>query len=140
MKVEIHGAIDSIEKNDIAQARQRLEKGMSFDNKRIKHIKLADRGPLGWAVVRHYESDALADDLDDEKQIEKARKSAAARNAENKRTRMTTTPAPQRQTPNFRTQHRTESSPGMLCFACNKYGHMKNDCNFLRRKTFNKVG
>ena len=146
VKAEIHGALDSMEKNDMAKTKHRLEKGMSFVNKRIKHIKLADREPLGWAVVRHYESDALADDSDDEKQIEKARKAAAteARNAESKRTKITTTPpVPYRQTPrHLRTLHKTGSSRGknnMLCFACNKYGHMNKDCNFLRRKISTKV-
>ena len=102
VKAEIQGALDSMEKTDMAKTKHRLEKGMSSVNKRIKHIKLADREPLGWAVVRHYESDALADDSDDEKQIEKARKAAAteARNAESKRTKITATqPAPYRQTP-----------------------------------------
>ena len=51
---------------------------MSFVNKRIKQIKLADKEPLGWVFVRHYESDALADS-DVEKQIEKASRSRKER-------------------------------------------------------------
>ena len=145
VKAEIQGALDLMEKNDMEKAKQRLEKGMSFVDTRIKHIKLADREPLGWAVVRHYESDALADDSADEKEIEKARKAAAteAKTAESKRAKLTKKPAPYRQTPrHFTTLGKNESSRGknnIVCFACNKYGHMKKDCNFLRSRSFKNL-
>ena len=58
------------------QAKELLQKGMELLGKRQKHIKMADRSENGWAVVQEYEADALADDSDDEKKIEKAERAA----------------------------------------------------------------
>jgi hypothetical protein len=49
---------------------------MSFLARRQKLIKLADRSESGWAVVEEYDADALADNSDDERKIEKAEKAA----------------------------------------------------------------
>ena len=43
---------------------------------RQKHIKIADRSELGWAVVSAYEEDELASDSDDEKRIYRAEREA----------------------------------------------------------------
>ena len=55
----------------------------SFLAHRQKLIKLADRSESGWAVVEEYDADALADNSDDERKIEKAEKAAERKLAEN---------------------------------------------------------
>ena len=47
---------------------------MSFLARRQKLIKLADRSEPGWAVMEEYDADA--DNLDDERTIEKTEKAA----------------------------------------------------------------
>ena len=49
---------------------------MAFLTHRQKLIKLADRSESGWAVVDEYDADALADNSEDERKIEKAEKAA----------------------------------------------------------------
>ena len=44
--------------------------------KRQKHIKVADRSEYGWVTVGVCEDDALADDSEDEKKLERAEKEA----------------------------------------------------------------
>ena len=60
----------------ITETREKLKEGTQLLASRQKHIKMADRSELGWAVVSEYETDALADDSDDERKIEKAEKAA----------------------------------------------------------------
>ena len=52
----------AISKQECAKATECLQKGKTLLVKRLKAIKIADREEHGWAVVRHYESDALASD------------------------------------------------------------------------------
>ena len=49
---------------------------MEIVKKQQKLIRIADREDNGWEVVKHYLSDELADNADDEKAIAKARKEA----------------------------------------------------------------
>ena len=53
-----------------------LDEGIKSLKKRQKHIKVADRSDFGWSMVEHYNSHPLADDLDDEKCLEKAEREA----------------------------------------------------------------
>ena len=50
-----------------------LENVKASLNKRKKVIHFADKSPAGWAAVEEYESDELADDLDDEKKLRSPR-------------------------------------------------------------------
>ena len=59
-------------------AKTALESGKTLLCKQQKLIRIADREEHGWEVVRHYLSDELASDTDDEKAIAKARKEALA--------------------------------------------------------------
>ena len=66
-------AIDNKE-SDVAKAE--LEKGKCIITKQQKLIRIADREDNGWEAVKHYLSDELASDWEDEKAISKARKEA----------------------------------------------------------------
>ena len=143
VKADIQSAKDAIAEKNMEKALQRLDRGLLTVDKRIKNIKLADREPLGWAVVRHYEADALADNSDDEKKIEKSRKAAAAeaKALEDKRKK-------DRDTRAYRPFSRrntfaaggTAKPPSVAnsrdsqCFGCGKHGHVKRDCYFIRRR------
>lgn len=53
-----------------------LQKGKKFLEERQRHILIADREKHGWNVIRHYRSDALAVDEDDEKRLARSRRQA----------------------------------------------------------------
>ena len=78
------GVLDEVEptfvalgNNDVEQANENLNAGKKLLLKRLKAIKIADREEFGWAVVRHYESDEIASNTEDEKEIGRARRTAA---------------------------------------------------------------
>ena len=67
-------------KASLVNTKELLQQGKSLLGTRQKYIKMADRSEQGWAVVQEYKADALVDNSDNEKKIEKAEK-AAERNA-----------------------------------------------------------
>ena len=69
-------AIGTSGKEQLERARKEVVEGMSFLARRQKLIKLADRSESGWAVIEDYDADALADNSEDERKIEKAEKAA----------------------------------------------------------------
>ena len=64
------------EKAIVTKAKNCLDEGIKAIEIRQKHIKIADRSDLGWAVVAAYEDDELASNSDDEKRIYKAEREA----------------------------------------------------------------
>ena len=66
--------VDHLVVMDLATAT--LETGKAILTKQQKFIRIADREENGWEVVKHYVSDELASDSDDEKAICKARREA----------------------------------------------------------------
>ena len=137
VKEAMQGATAALVEKDVELAQGKLIKGMKIIDKRIKAIKLADREALGWAVVKHYESDALASDSDDEKHIDRARKVAAKEARENSQKRNAKSnkrsDSSYKYSSPYTRETRTPSARGKntLCFACNKYGHMQKDCFFM---------
>uniref|UniRef100_A0A1X7UKC3 Uncharacterized protein n=1 Tax=Amphimedon queenslandica TaxID=400682 RepID=A0A1X7UKC3_AMPQE len=65
----------------ITKAKKAVQEGTELIAYRQKLIRLVDRSEHGWKVIKEYESDALADDEDDENRISKAEKSAEKRAA-----------------------------------------------------------
>ena len=131
---EVEAAMEAVEKRDADLATEKLTEGKKILKKRLKLIKLADREEHGWNVVRHYESDELASDSEDEKSIGRARKAAAA-DDKKKREKMSAKAKRQKSQNNFtRTRygnyaygHSTYKKP-TVCFKCNKEGHMQREC------------
>lgn len=73
------GKLDPTEEQDKAIVKKvgdYLGEDMKAIKVRQKHIKIADRSELGWAVVAAYEEDELASDSDDEKWIYRAEREA----------------------------------------------------------------
>jgi len=53
-----------------------LDEGIKTIERTQKHIKVADHSEYGWVTVGIYKGDALANNLEDEKWLERAEKEA----------------------------------------------------------------
>ena len=152
---DLDEAIDHLEEEDYAKVRESLEQGKKKLTRRIKLIRIADRN--GWPTVEEYLSDDLASDSDDEKQLNKAIRTANLKQEKRKRERKSFNqkrfeaksrfssqnnritnferiPAqPQRQPLN--TQYRSNynnNSSNRQCWNCFAYGHFYQQCPSLR--------
>ena len=132
---EIEAAERALDKNEVAWAKEKLANGKSLINKKLKHIKLADREELGWSVVRYYESDELASDSEDEKSINRARREALASKKKKdlkKKDSKGATYRPRNQEYGGSTSLRRKKP--LFCFSCNREGHTRNYCFALMDK------
>ena len=75
---KIDEAIIAIKNGKIESCQEKLEKGKKIILKQQKWLRIADREEDGWEVMKCYLSDDLASDSEDEKQLSRARKEAAA--------------------------------------------------------------
>ena len=132
--------LEALDKNDVVHATERLKEGKKVLTKRLKAIKLADREEFGWAVVRHYESDTLASDTEDEKEIGRARRAAAAEFKKRQEKSKAKTLKRKRATDNSSSFNKYPQRPdfrsrkAVICFSCGKKGHMQKIC--FKNKTF----
>ena len=74
----------------LERAHKAIERGRKLLAERQKLIRIADRSELAWSVVSEYTADELADDLDDEKRLGKAERSAEIKLAKRKKKRVET--------------------------------------------------
>jgi Txe/YoeB family toxin of Txe-Axe toxin-antitoxin module len=112
-----------------------------------KLIKIADTSTGGWATVREYEANSIADNSDDDKKIKQADSRAAKAIKEKSKSRPRPYPVPQKpetapnpvfaesysrrsvQQPPFRGSNaRRGPCEWDICFACKEYGHWKVNC------------
>ena len=56
----------------VEKARSLLQEGQKLIFVRQKKIRIADRSENGWATVKEYEEDELAENSDDEKRLSRA--------------------------------------------------------------------
>ena len=70
-------AINAIKKAHTNRCQEKLKEGKDRILQLQKLIRIADREENGWEVMKCYLSDDLASDLEDEKQLNKARREAA---------------------------------------------------------------
>ena len=133
------------DKTTVQNVTNHLEEGIKAIEVRQKHIRMADRSELGWAVVTAYEDDELASDSDDEKRIYRAereaeriakRKRSGAANASRKRlaasSGVDTRPV---QTDPRTTANNQGMRPPMVrprvvgpCYRCAEWGHLVANC------------
>ena len=137
---EVEAALVAVEKRDAEAAKEKLNEGKRLLLKRLKAIKIADREEYGWAVVRHYESDYLASDTEDEKDIGRARRAAAAESKKQKekiRSKSKRKWAPRRFSSNYNSSFSSYAQGAsrplpknnqMTCFGCGKEGHTQKYC------------
>ena len=130
----------------IKKAVLELDKGSKAIATRQKHIRIADRSELGWNVVAAYESDELADDLEDEKRLFKAEKEAERKQLQKrKRKQNSTTGAKKRATEASGSEmppgrggsmgsRPAPSRPRLIgpCWRCGELGHLAISCTKQR--------
>ncbi|KAK3107400.1 hypothetical protein FSP39_013730 [Pinctada imbricata] len=139
-----HLAVDmgELSEQNILDCREVLSQGMSILQQRQKLIKLADSSEAGWLVVHEYESNPLAENSDDEKQIFKAQTRAERKLKEENKKRKESrrfTPYTAYKRPFAEKPAAAGSSstkPGR-CFGCGEKGHRKNECP--KEQTNNKI-
>ena len=148
---KIDEAIKSIDEKEMEDAKKQLEEGKAIVTKQQKLIKMADREEHGWEVVKHYLSDDLADDSNDEKEIKKARKEALAtiakrnkkkvpfRNAPQYRSQKPTTDGYQRRywgtgTERASIDRQAYAQRKSVCYKCGKEGHFQHNCPLKYRR------
>ena len=121
-----------------------LDEGTKAIEVRQKHIKIADRSELGWAVVAAYEDDELASDSEDEKRIYKAEREAERLS---KRNRAWSSAAAKKKVPTTGAVENTMPGPSRgatgnqnvgacpvrpriigPCFRCGEWGHLVANC------------
>ena len=127
-----------------------LTRGKKLLLEREKLIKIADRSEFDWGVVAEYTADELADDSDDENQLDKAKKAAERKAGKRKRKRVEPGSAkllkprfnpgqalpvasPQAGPPPVYQTKRPTSAPSVTrpvgpCFACGEMGHLRSYC------------
>ena len=145
---KVEDAIKAIDQNDLDDAKEALEGGKKIITKQQKLICLADREDNGWEVVKHYLSDDLASDSEDEKAINKARRDALAsikKRQTQKKGKFRNAPQQRRSydssfkrelEPKFRFDNRRDyQKKSILCYRCGDSGHMQYACplKFERR-------
>ena len=120
---------------NVTRATREVVAGKTTLEHRQKLLKLADGSDLGWKLVDEYETNALADDSDDEKRIFKAESRASKKQREqrtrssrargNNRSFFSSRPDEQaaRITPDINSRRREG-----LCFACGRPGHWRFEC------------
>ena len=66
------GVAEGAARTSLENAKRALQEGKDLITQRQKLIKVTDRSELGWAVVAEYQADEQADNLDDERKLERA--------------------------------------------------------------------
>ena len=74
------GVADGADQTSLENAKRALQEGEELITQRQKLIKVADHSELGWAVVAEYQTDELAENLD-ERKLEHAERAAERRMA-----------------------------------------------------------
>ncbi len=72
----INTALRQLERGDLAECEVAIESAVKHISKRNKFIRLADRSPSGWAVVRELEGGGIASNSEEEKRFERAERKA----------------------------------------------------------------
>ena len=96
---ELTRAEHNLEKGNVDFALECIKTGKSLLQNRMKLIRIADREELGWKVVKHYEADDLCEGSEDEKNLNRARRSAVAEEKSRKFESQKATAAPRQPRP-----------------------------------------
>ena len=139
--------LDSAEKSllrgDGPECLVHINAGKELLEERRRHILIADREKHGWNVIRHYKSDNLAVDEDDERRLLRSRKAAdfdkkqretslkrryngARRGYNNNDNRSERQSSYNRDNKYF--NNNNKPSFDRSCFICGKFGHFQNSC------------
>ena len=136
---KIDKVISAIEKGKIERCQEKLAEVKKIIFKQQKLLKIADREEDGWKVIKCYLSDDFASDAEDEKQLSRARRGAAANKRKRtqiskkiKRSSFGTSPPPLRKNSKISNKLHQEYSgirnnpkPQKVYFACRQEGHFQ---------------
>lgn len=77
---KVEQALNNIESclKDPEKAKEAIKEGKKLVKDRQKLVLIADREDDGWEVIKHYRSDVLAENSEDEKRIARSRRQAAS--------------------------------------------------------------
>ena len=143
---KIEEAIAAVDSQELEEAKAALNSGMKLMLYQQKLIKIADREEHGWDVVRYYVSDDLADDTDDEKNLNRARREALASIKKRKQDKFDkaranveasltpSAPSGQGQEYGIRSGRRYPNAGGAsgsdskICYICGRRGHLQYVC------------
>ena len=143
---------EALERSEITQAQEALQKGKLLLNERQKHILLADKSEFGWATVNEYNKHELANNSEDEKRIIKSELRAKAQRKQirsnisprrfgqkSEKEQLPSSPIRNSFTSNTASRsprssyiyspptNRTVIKTGS-CYSCGKLGHWRNEC------------
>lgn len=125
---QVESSFESVtDQKELEDARKYLEEGKKLILKRKKIIKLADRED--WSVVTEYLSDNMASNSEDEKRINRARKTA---NAKSEKARKIKTARRERYQKLIRTgeeRSRVRMNEFRSCWNCGRAGHVMSQCH-----------
>ena len=131
---------DLIKRGSVRRSKNLVNDLIDDVEKRIKHIRIADKSPAGWATVQEYLTDDVASDSEDDRKLRKAEKRAldkskslpAKKRAENVKEPSTqTSSGPSRVRPpsiSGRPDRRRSSRSNYQCFRCGRFGHIRDQC------------
>ena len=135
---EIDEAISAIEKGEIERCQEKLAEGKKVVLKQQKLLRIADREEDGWEVVKCYFSDNLASDSEDEKQLSRAHREAAASKKKreankqiDKKQQFRNTPFSEKIPKPLANHTKDAVALGItqkICFACEQEGHFQYFC------------
>lgn len=115
------------EQKELEDARKYLEEGKKLVLKRKKLIKLADRED--WSVVTEYMSDNMASNSEDEKRINRARKTANAKSEKARKIKTARRERYQKLSRPGEERSRVRTNEFRSCWNCGRVGHVISQCH-----------
>ena len=121
---KIDKAIHAIEKGKLERCQEKLAEDKKIFLKQQKLLRIADMEEDEWEVVKCYLSDNLAYDSEEEKQLSRARRDAAA----NKKKREANKQKDKKETVSKCLPPPAAVRKNSVCFACGQEGHFQYFC------------
>ena len=153
---KLNNALAAMDLNNTERARENVKSASDILNKRMKELRIADTSEAGWETVNAYKANPIAEDSDDDKRLQRAKKVAKERMAAkarkskfNGRGRFYRRPYwnrfdseqqrdfPYRSSGSMRSQDQQQrhgyvpncrQQNSNLCFYCGQTGHWQNEC------------
>ena len=146
--LNVNLAEEYVKEGDAENALERLKAAKTALEKRIKHIRLADKSPNGWRFIAEYVADELASDSEDEK-IKRAESEATKKRKffleeyDKKRSKLDSQPSSSSNKQFFRgttADSKKSFRYADRCFGCGREGHWRGHCPERKNAPFQQSG